>query len=181
MIVDTALKQNDLLPALTIVCRDAIGPVDLNGVTPLFRMVNVRTGAVKVNDDATVVSDPVFTASGATLAATSHGLNDGDDVTLKSSGALPGGLSAQKKYFVINATANTLRLSLVENGTAITTTSAGSGTHTLLAGRVAYEWATGDTDEPGTYFGEVQTTQGGKPLTYPNDRQLLIEVVSDLV
>lgn len=181
MIADRVLKQNDLLPALTIVCADGIGPIDLDGATALFRMVNVRTGTVKVNAAAAVLPDPSFTVSGATLSSPAHGLSNGARVTLKTSGTLPGNFTASISYWVVNATLNTLQLSLTEGGTPITAASAGSGTHTLLAGRVVYEWQGTDTDTAGTYFAEVQVTLASKTLSFPNDRQMTIEVVSDLV
>lgn len=182
MAADLVVKRNDLLPVLTVICRDVIGPVDLSGYTALFRMVNVLNGEVKVNASATVATDAAFTAdvSTDTLTASSHGLNDGDDVTLRSSGVLPAGLDTQTKYYVINSTASTLQLSLSLNGSAIDITGAGSGTHTLLSGKVSYEWTGTDTDTAGSYFSEIQTTFSGKTLTYPNDRQLLVEVVSGL-
>jgi hypothetical protein len=146
-------------------------------------MINVLNGVAKITASATIVADSIFTADATTntLTATEHGLNDGDDVTLKSSGTLPGGLSTQIRYYVMNATANTLQLSPVLGAAAVDITSAGSGTHTLLSGRVTYEWQGTDTDTAGSYYGEVQTTKAGRPLTYPNDGQLLIEVISDLV
>lgn len=183
MSADLVIKRNDLLPVLVMVCRDSVGPVDLAGATAVFRMVNVLNGSVKVDEDATVISDPTFTVNATTnlLNSTGHGLNNADDVTLKSSGSLPTGLSAQQKYYVINATANTLQLSEMPGGSAVDITDTGSGTHTLLTGKVTYEWAADDTDTPGTFFGEIQTVVNLKPLTYPNHRNLLIEVTSDLV
>lgn len=186
MSADLVIKRNDLLPSLVIVCRDSVGPVDLAGATALFRMVNVLNASVKVNASASVITDPAFTANATTnvLTSNSHGLNNGDDVTLKSSGTLPSGLDTQTRYYVINATTNALQLSTVQNGSAVDIGDTGSGAHTLLAGKVRYDWdtgASGETNTAGTYFGEVQTTINGKTLTYPNHRNLLIEVTSDLV
>ena len=181
MVADLVIKQGDLLPGVTVVARDAIGPADLEGATSLFRMVNVLDGSTKVNASATAAVGITFTASGAVLTATDHGLNDGEAVTLKTTGVLPGNLSNQREYFVVNASTNTFGLALTKGGTAITTSSAGTGVHTVLTGRVSYDWQGTDTDTPGTYFGEVQTIVDGKPLTYPNTRQLLVEVVSELV
>lgn len=177
---DLTIKRNDLSPTITLIARDAVGPVDLAGATALFRMVNTRTGATKVNAAASIDTNIDFTASGATLTANGHGLNDGDSVTLITSGTLPAGLSTTTEYFVVNATTNTFQLALVKGGAPITTTSGGTGTHTAVSGRVSYEFQGTDTDTAGTYFAEVQTTEGGKQLTYPNGRHFLVEVISDL-
>jgi hypothetical protein len=72
-----------------------------------------------------------FTADASTDTATSaaHGLNNDDPVRVRSvGGALPTGLSANAKYYVINKTTNTLQLSLTVGGSVINLTSAGSGT-----------------------------------------------------
>lgn len=177
-----SIKRNDLLPAVTVFARDAIGPVDLEGVTATFRMVNVLTGEAKVNAAAQVAINPTFTANASTdtLAATAHGMSEGQDFTLKTTGTLPGALSVSKRYFAINVTLNTLQASLTQGGTPIDITDAGTGTHTLLLGKVSYDWTNGDTDTAGTYLAQIQTTEAGKTLTYPNDSQLLIEIISDL-
>lgn len=180
MNADRVIKQNDLSPALTLVCADNAGPVDLAGATALFRMVNVRTGAVKVNAAAVVVPDVNFTASGATLNAPDHPFANGDRAMLKTTTRLPAPYSDAINYFVVNATLDTLQLSLTKGGAPITTTDGGEGTHTLLAGKVTYQWQGEDTSDAGTFFAEVQTTQNGLPLTYPNDRQMIVEVISDL-
>lgn len=180
---DQTIKRNDLLPSITIVCRDGIGPVDLFGYTATFTMVNVLTGQPKIsNVAATVQTDPTFTADASTniLTANGHELIDGEDVTLKTTNTLPGGLVTQKRYYAVNATTNTLQLATQPGGAAIDITSAGTGTHTLLTGKVRYDWQGTDKDTAGTFFQEVTTTIGGKSLTYANDRHLVVEVISDL-
>jgi hypothetical protein len=179
MAADFTIKRNDLLRNVIIIASDAVGPVDLDGVTATFRMVNVLTGAVKVNDaPATAAASIPFTASGATISAPAHNLNNNENVTVKTTGALPGNLSTSQKYFVVGATQNALGLALIPGGPAIVTSGAGSGTHSLLSGRVTYEWTAGDTNTPGTYSAEFTTLRGGLPFSFPNADPFLIEVIS---
>lgn len=70
-----------------------------------------------------------FTASGAVLTSTAHGLPDNARLALHSSSALPAGLSSGVPYFVVGSTANTFGLAHVPGGDAIVTTGAGTGTH----------------------------------------------------
>ncbi len=180
MAADFSVKQGNLLPGITVIVRDSVGPADLEGAAAVFIMRSVLNGATVVNDAAECAGAIAFLASGATLTAALHGLNNGEAVTLRSTGALPPPFSSQKEYFVVNATVNTLQLALVPGGTPIITTNSGSGTHALLSGRVSYQWQVGDTDVAGTYVAEVKTTIDGKPLTYPNTRQFRVEVTSNL-
>ena len=62
-----------------------------------------------------------------------HSLANGNKVYLTTTGALPTGLTASTRYYVINATVNTFQLSATLNGSAINTTGTQSGTHTLLS------------------------------------------------
>lgn len=71
-----------------------------------------------------------FTASGAVLTATGHGWPVGTLLAVASSGTLPPGLTASTLYYVVYSTTDTLKLSLTKGGAPITTTGAGSGTHT---------------------------------------------------
>lgn len=179
MEADLTVKANDLGP-ITTIARDAIGPVDLDGATASFRMVNVLDGSTKVNKPASVAASLAFTISGAVVTSNDHGLNDDESVTLKTTGTLPPELSTQKSYYIVNSTLNTLKLALQKGGTAITASTAGTGTHSLLSGRLTYDREAEDVDRAGTYLGEFQVTNGGEPSTYPNDGQLWIEVISDL-
>jgi hypothetical protein len=173
------IKRGDLLRDVVIVASDSVGPVDLDGVTATFRMVNVLTGAVAIEAGSAVAADSIpFTASGANISATAHGLNNGEEVTGKSTGVLPGNLSTQTRYFVVNASVNGLQLALVKGGTPITTSNAGSGTHALLSGRLTYPWQTGETNTGGTYHAEFITLQSGEPFSYPNTDPFVIEILS---
>lgn len=177
-------KRGDRLPILSITARDSLGPVDLSGYSAVLRAVNVFTGATKINAAATIATDPTFTVDANTDTLTLAGgtVIENQDVTLKTSGALPGGLSASKKYFCVNVSANgaTCKLSESKGGTAVNITSAGSGTHTLIAARVTYEWTALDTDTAGTYHAQIEATKDGKRLTFPNDSNITIEILSDL-
>lgn len=182
MNVNFTTKKNDRLPELVIIARDSLGPVDLTGFTAVFRMVNVLTGATKIQTAATIEPDPVFTADANTDALISnvHGIAQDQDLTLTSTGVLPGGLSASQRYFAVNVTANSLKLALSKGGAAVNVTDAGSGTHTLIVGKISYQWASGDTDTPGTYQGQIETTKDAKRLTFPNDSNITLEILSDL-
>lgn len=86
------------------------------------------------------VDDVTFQAtisqgSPAVLTKTAHGLTNDQQVRLTTSGTLPAPLTATDTYFVVNASANTFNLSATQGGTAIATTTAGSGTHTVTSPR----------------------------------------------
>jgi len=68
-----------------------------------------------------------------TFANRSHFRNDQIVRVRNSGGALPGGLSAATDYYIINLDRDTktCQLSLTKAGSAITLTSAGTGTHTV--------------------------------------------------
>lgn len=89
----------------------------------LFNSIVPNKGGVTV----TIASPGVF-------SFTSHGLVAGDTVYLTTTGALPTGLTANTKYFVISAglTANAFELSASRGGSAINTTGSQSGVHSLF-------------------------------------------------
>ena len=81
------------------------------------------------------MSDAIsFTASSSTgllITSNAHGLVDTQIIRVTNSGgALPGNLSASTDYYVRDRTANNFRLATSSGGTAITYSSAGSGTNT---------------------------------------------------
>lgn len=75
----------------------------------------------------------ITNASPAVLSLTGHGLSAGDPVVLSTSGSLPTGFTAGTVYYVISAglTADEFELSATSGGSAINTSSAGSGTHSV--------------------------------------------------
>lgn len=79
-----------------------------------------------------------FTATGSSsdLTSNAHGLLAGQPVTFSNTGgALPAGLTAGTTYFVLptGLTENVFRVAATVGGSAIATTSAGTGTHTVTA------------------------------------------------
>lgn len=77
-------------------------------------------------------SSATFTADASTekLTSTAHGLNNGDIVYFSTTGTIPGSLSVQTSYYVVNKAVNDFQISNTSGGSAINITSAGSGTHT---------------------------------------------------
>ncbi len=94
---------------------------------------------VYFNDgDRAVIGAPSATvtisnASPAVISWAAHGLADGTSVILTTTGALPAGLVAGQRYFVVRSAKNSFMLSETEDGLPIATSSAGSGTHTATA------------------------------------------------
>lgn len=102
-----------------------------------------RQGATIQNSGA--VSTGTITISNASPAVctlNSHGLLDNDTITLTTTGSLPTGLSTGVTYYVVNKAANTFQLSLTRGGTAINTSSNGSGTHTFTVVIAQPQYAT---------------------------------------
>lgn len=80
----------------------------------------------------------ISNASPAVFTLTAHGLTTGDAIVLTTTGGLPTGLALLTIYYVIAAglTANAFEVSATIGGSAINTSSAGSGTHTITAEQV---------------------------------------------
>ncbi len=66
-------------------------------------------------------------AGSDTLNIANHGFSDGENISIESDGATPGGISSGYEYFVKNSTANSLQLSITLEGDIKDITSAGSG------------------------------------------------------
>ena len=86
---------------------------------------------------ASVAATSISSANPGVVTKASHGLNNDDVVTLSTTGVLPGTLSVNQLYYVVNKQTNTFELSLTLGGTSIDTSSgAGSGTHSYSAADV---------------------------------------------
>jgi hypothetical protein len=107
------------------------------------------------------VDDDVFTTYGYTITMTiaspcvvtktSHGLAEGDTITIKTTGALPTGLTVDTVYYLVNVTTNTFELAATENGTSINTSGTQSGTHKM------YLLNPTDVQDTSGYFFAVET------------------------
>lgn len=82
----------------------------------------------------------ISNASPGVISWTNHGLSINQPVVFATTGALPTGLTAGTTYYVIAAgyTANAFEVATTPGGTAINTSSAGSGTQTATTTSV--EW-----------------------------------------
>lgn len=80
----------------------------------------------------------VTIATPAVVTWTGHGLQAGSTVVFTTTGALPTGITAGTRYFVIAAglTAGAFQISATEGGAAINTSGTQSGVHTGTAGPV---------------------------------------------
>lgn len=111
-----------------------------------------------------------FTVSGYLFTAVAHGYGNGTMLKVSTTGTLPPGTAVSTRYYMVQVTADTYKLSMTRNGTPITTTGAGTGTHTatvsthklyesLLAGNV------GNTPhKSSTYWLEIGQTNRWKCL-----------------
>lgn len=84
--------------------------------------------------DASVGTQPVactisIASPGVVTLLGSYTFSNGMAIRLKTTGALPTGLSVGTTYFVVNATPTTFQLSATFGGAAITTSGTQSGTH----------------------------------------------------
>jgi hypothetical protein len=49
-------------------------------------------------------------------------------------------------------------------------------------GAIQYDWASGDTDTPGTYYAEFQVTYtDGSVESFPNTENLIVTIIRNLV
>lgn len=95
----------------------------------IFRLNNTDLTWVPVSKVTTLTS--ISQASPAVFTKAAHGLSNGDTLVLSTSGALPSPLAAGTVYYVINKADDTFQVSTTSGGSAINTTDAGSGTHSM--------------------------------------------------
>lgn len=88
----------------------------------------ISTGTEQLAGHTVTISN----ASPGVVSWTAHGLSNGSSLKLSTTGALPTGLTVGTTYYVVGAAADTFNLAATLGGTAINTSSAGSGVHTAI-------------------------------------------------
>jgi len=115
-------------------------PTGLNSTTPYYIVgatgttfqVSLTNGgpAVDITTQGTGIHT-VRLAGDDTILKNTHGLVDGNEVNMITTGTMPGGLTEAQTYYVVQSNANTFKLSSVPGGPPIDITSSGTGIHTV--------------------------------------------------
>ena len=92
--------------------------------------VSTETAAAEPDKTSTVT---ITIANPGVVSWAGHTLQNGNQVILTTSGALPTGLTAGTTYYVVNQASGTFQLSATLGGSAITTSGTQSGTHTATS------------------------------------------------
>ncbi|MBS0616845.1 MAG: hypothetical protein JSR44_01560 [Spirochaetes bacterium] len=116
--VSTTVTPGGCWNAIPMSCT----PTNDNGLDTLIYVVN-RAG-YPGSDTGTVT---ISQASPGVVSWAAHGLAAGDAVSFLSSGSLPAPLAVNTVYYVTSPAANSFNVSATPGGTAINTTTAGSG------------------------------------------------------
>ncbi len=115
-------------------------------------------------------------AAAAVLTAAAHGYTSGAPVRIRSAGgAVPTGLSANAKYYVINSAANTFQLSESVGGAVKAFSSAGSGTLKVWQANAGFDDPVQGRPqffpELNLTFSNVCYVEGIIPVTYSEDAE----------
>lgn len=152
---------------------DVKTPIELDGLVVEFKMEST-TGTAKVaqtSSNVTIQPTLNFTANPTTdkIKAVAHNLSKGMMLQLSNSGgALPGGLEATERYFIIDTEPDYFKLSASPNGAKIDITGEGTGTHSFyVVGHVQYQWQSADVDTAGVYRCWFIVKDSGKPEHFP--------------
>lgn len=107
---------------------------DTEAMTYHFHLTSSVADGTAQTYVASIGTATISNASPAVITKATHGLAVNDVVYFTTSGTLPAGLSINTKYYVISAglTAGVFEVATDKGGAPVNTTSAGSGTHTLL-------------------------------------------------
>lgn len=121
-----------------------------------FNIATAYAAGEKVIVGSPTSAVTISVASPGVVTWANHGLSDGTPVVLTTTGALPTGLTAGTRYFVVSSASGTFQVSATKGGAPVVTTGAGSGTHT----------ATGEVHR--TFFSLEASNTGNPPLRSPD-------------
>lgn len=93
-------------------------------------------GAADTNTTSTAVTS-IANGSPGTITVSLPALSVGTPVKLTTTGTLPTGYTAGTQYYVLTNTGTAITLSTSIGGSAVNTSSAGSGTHSIVYGPIA--------------------------------------------
>lgn len=128
-----------------------------NGSCGRFKIESPNFGG-KVSIASRPISSRIFTVTvlGNLINLTAHGYEEGQLVTFSTTSALPTGLYANTRYYVINPTTDSFGVALGIDGTAVAITGTGTGTHYLIQGGF----------DVSTYLGFVSGATASPPKYY---------------
>lgn len=173
-----------LRPACFLIKLPDGTPVSLSGSTvKVFMTDNTGPpGATVIAETTTgVTAEPTQTFTAATtdlLTCNDHGVKEGNQIVVATSGTLPTGLAAATRYFPIEISPNSFKVALTPSGPPIDITGTGSGTHTFyIVGSATYDWQAADVATAGTYWLWFVRVIGGEKESVPNGgRQMRIDI-----
>lgn len=109
-------------------------PANLLSSTPYYVLADSFTAnSFKVGLTLTGATCTISNASPCVVTSTSHGFVAGDKIRFLTTGTLPASLAVGTIYYVLTdgLTPDTFKISLTSGGTAINTSTAGSGVHSF--------------------------------------------------
>jgi hypothetical protein len=111
--------------------RKSDGTIIVFGATKnrLFTLNNTSLGWTPVSKVTALTS--ISNGSPAVFTKNSHGLPNDFPLVLSTTGSLPTGLAVGTIYYVVNSAPNTFSVATAPGGSAVNTSSAGSGTHSM--------------------------------------------------
>lgn len=100
------------------------------GVTFLTLIARVLDNDLVINaQPGSYYKEFTVDISNDTLNSKGHGLSSSNQILLKSTGTLPGGIDETISYYVVEETEDTFKISLTYEGSPINITNSGIGTH----------------------------------------------------
>lgn len=180
------ITLGDTLEPLNTVLKNGNGdPYDLALYTVKFEM-RTPAGVVELAATTTgVTKHPTQTftvdTSDSTVKCVGHGVKNGDQIAVSNSGgALPTGLAASTRYFVVDRDANSFRVASRDGGPYIAISAAGSGTHSFYVfGSAQFDPASANVDTAADYHGRWTLDIGGEIKTLPEGNDYYLMKVVD--